>query len=133
MKTKLLLLCLLVLGTSCASEPEAVREWTAADHAHPPDNMVDPTRVPQQERPNLTVGALLWQGQCARCHGPDGRGGPQVPVSFASTQWQSGIDDAAMARTITVGKAPVMPAFGDLLSATQIKEVVKHIRTFAPE
>ncbi len=95
--------------------------------------MVDPTRVPQQERPDLTVGALLWQGQCARCHGPDGRGGPQVPLSFASADWQKGIDDEAMARIIMVGKAPVMPAFGDLLSAAQIKELVRHIRGFGPK
>ena len=118
--------CLLV--AACTVEPQAVREWTAADHAHPPDNLVDPTRVPQQERPDLTVGELLWQGRCARCHGPDGQGGSQAPVNFANPEWQAGIDNAQIARTIAAGKPPAMPAFGDLLSTDQIQALVLHIR-----
>lgn len=104
--------------------------WTASDHAHPPDNLIDPTRVPQQERPDLTVGELIWQGQCARCHGPAGQGGGQVPVNLTAAAWQAGIDDQAIARTIAAGKPPGMPAFGDLLSGTQIKALVEHIRKF---
>lgn len=107
-----------------------MREWAAADHAHPPENLVDPTRVPQQERPDLTVGELLWQGRCARCHGPDGRGGGQAPVNMASPEWQARLDNAQIARTIAAGKPPAMPAFGDLLSADQIEALVLHIRQF---
>lgn len=116
---------------ACNAPPEPLRVWTAADHAHPPDNMIDPTRVPQQERPDLTVGALIWQGQCARCHGADGQGG-QSPVNFTSTEWQTGIDDRRIAQTIALGKPPGMPAFADLLSNTQIQALVEHIRKFAP-
>ena len=114
----------------CSADYEPTRVWTAADHAHPPDNLIDPTRVPQQERPNLTVGELLWQGHCARCHGPTGNGGAQAAIDFASTAWQASIDDRAIARTIAGGKPPTMPAFADLLSGSQIDELVLHIRGF---
>ena len=92
--------------------------------------MIDPTRVPQQERPDLTVGELLWQGQCARCHAPTGTGGAQAPVNFTSVEWQSGIDDKTIAKTIAAGKPPNMPSFADVLSGEQIRELVKRIRRF---
>lgn len=91
--------------------------------------MIDPNRVPQQERPELTVGELLWQRNCARCHGTEGRGGREAQISFASAQWQSQIDDAAIARTIAGGKPPSMPAFADLLTPKQITALVAHVRT----
>ena len=128
MKTIVMVACLLL--TACTTEPQAVREWTAADHAHPPENLIDPTRVPQQERPNLTVGELLWQGRCARCHGPEGRGGAEAAVNFAGLDWQASVDNDQIARTIANGKPPAMPAYGDLLSADQIEALVLHIRQF---
>jgi mono/diheme cytochrome c family protein len=120
--------CLFV--AACSSEPENLRVWTPEDHAHPPDTQIDPNRVPQQERPDLTVGELLWQRNCARCHGTDGQGGREAQVSLASAEWQSGISDAAIARTIAGGKAPMMPSFAELLTPEQIGELVKHVRTF---
>jgi mono/diheme cytochrome c family protein len=82
--------------------------------------------------PQLTVGELLWQRNCARCHGTEGRGGREVQISLASPEWQSQIDDAAIARTIAGGKPPGMPAFAELLSPKQITALVTHIRTMAP-
>lgn len=125
-----MLACLLVAG--CSNEPPELRTWTPEDHAHPPDMEIDPNRVPQQEISRLTVGELLWQQNCARCHGTDGQGGREAQLSFASAEWQRQIDDAAIARTIAGGKAPNMPAFGDLLSPKQITALVTHIRTMAP-
>ncbi|MEM7137605.1 MAG: cytochrome c [Myxococcota bacterium] len=131
MKT-LIVSAVFALGViGCTQTPVPDREWTAADHAHPPDNLVDPTRVPQQERPDLTVGELLWQGRCAGCHGPDGQGGGQAPISFASADWQANISNATIARTIAAGMPPGMPAFADLLSAEQIEALVVRIRRFS--
>ncbi|MCZ6806235.1 MAG: cytochrome c [Deltaproteobacteria bacterium] len=135
---RLILACLLPLvcsvvvffGVACSNEQEPLQVWTAADHVHPPDNLVDPTRVPQQERPDLTVGELLWQGRCARCHGPTGQGGAEASLDLTSVDWQATLDDEAIARIIANGKPPAMPSFADLLSGTQIKELVKHIRAF---
>ncbi len=129
MLIRIIAVCLFL--AACSSEPENLRVWTPADHAQAPDNQIDRNRVPQQDRPDLTVGELLWQRNCARCHGTDGRGGPQVKLSFASAAWQDGIDDAQIARTIAGGNPPLMPAFAELLTPEQIAELVKHVRTLS--
>ena len=126
--TRWMLACLLLAG--CSNGVEELREWTPADHAHPPETMIDPNRVPQKEAPDLTVGELLWMRNCAQCHGTNGQGGPVVAINFAAPQWQDGIDDAQIARTISGGKPPTMPAFADLLSQEQIAELVKQVRRF---
>ena len=125
-----MLACLIV--AACSSEPETLRAWTPADHAHPPDNQIDRNRVPQLDLPDLTVGELLWQRNCATCHGTDGHGGPQVKLSFAAAEWQGGISDAKIASTIAGGNPPIMPAFAELLTPEQIAELVKHVRTLGP-
>lgn len=127
MLVKIIMASLLLAG--CSNEPRNLRTWTPEDHAHAPDMQIDPNRVPQADAPRMTVGELLWQQNCARCHGTDGRGGRQVQLSFASEQWQSQIDDAQIARTIAGGKPPNMPAFADLLTPKQITSLVGHIRT----
>ncbi len=86
--------------------------------------------MPQKDAPDLTVGELLWMRNCARCHGADGQGGREVAISFASLEWQGGIEDATIARTIAGGKPPTMPAFADLLTPQQIRELVKQVRKF---
>ena len=128
MSNRAIMACLLLAG--CSGEPRALREWTPADHAHPPDTQIDPNRVPQQEAPNLTVGELLWMRNCARCHGSNGRGGAEVALDFSAAEWQGSLDDATIARTIAAGKAPNMPAFASLLTSEQIEELVKHVRRF---
>ncbi len=122
--------CLLLAG--CSNEPQNLRTWTPEDHAHLPDTLIDPNRVPQDAAPQLTVGELLWQQNCARCHGTEGQGGRQVAISFQSVDWQRQIDDATIARTIAGGKPPNMPAFADLLTPKQITALVTHIRTLGP-
>jgi mono/diheme cytochrome c family protein len=70
---------------------------------------------------------------CARCHGSNGQGGREVALNFGSEQWQNGVDDAVIARTIAAGKAPNMPAFASLLTPEQIEELVKQVRKFGPK
>ena len=117
---------------ACSSDPATLRVWTSEDHAHAPDTQIDRNRVPQLERPDMTVGELLWQRNCAVCHGTDGQGGRQVKLSFASGEWQAGISDATIARTIAGGNPPTMPAFADLLTPEQIAKLVSHVRTLSP-
>lgn len=126
MSIRIMVACLLM--AACSSQPEDLRVWTPEDHAHLPDTQVDPNRVPQLERPDMTVGELLWQRNCARCHGTDGQGGREAQLNFGDASWQGGIDDAAIARTIAGGKPPTMPAFADLLTPEQIAALVTHVR-----
>jgi hypothetical protein len=51
-------------------------------------------------------------------------------VNFTSPDWQATLDDQAITRRIAAGKPPGMPSFADLLSGSQIKELVGHIRAF---
>ena len=125
---RIMLACLFL--AACSNEATHLRVWTPEDHAHPPDTQIDPNRVPQQDRPELTVGELLWQRNCARCHGGDGHGGLEAQIDLTSAEWQGSLDDAAIARTIAGGKPPTMPAFAELLTPDQIDELVKHIRRF---
>ena len=131
MLNRVIMVCLVLAG--CTSEPQALREWTPADHAHPPDTQIDPNRVPQKEVPDLSVGELLWMRNCARCHGSNGQGGGQVALNFGAAEWQQSRDDAAIARAITAGKAPNMPAFASLLTPEQIQELVKQVRRFGQQ
>ncbi len=122
--------CLLM--AACSGEPANLRVWTPEDHVHAPEAQIDPNRVPQLDRPDLTVGELLWQRNCARCHGTDGQGGREAKVSFDNSGWQDGISDATIASTIARGNPPTMPAFAELLTSEQIGELVKHVRTLNP-
>jgi len=128
---KVAIACLFMVA--CSSGSNELREWTSADHAHPPDTQIDPNRVPQKDAPDLTVGELLWMRNCARCHGGAGQGGSQVSISFAAAEWQGSVNDAQIARTIAGGKPPTMPAFADLLTPDQIRELVQQVRKFGTQ
>jgi mono/diheme cytochrome c family protein len=74
---------------------------------------------------------------CVSCHGSDGRGTaaravfPQIP-DFASPLWQQLRGDAELSASILEGKGAAMPAFGGKLPAAQARELVAHLRSFAP-
>ena len=69
--------------------------------------------------------ATIYVQMCARCHGSDGRGDPEMrktlPVrDFADPVFQGRATSEEIARTIMAGKNQ-MPAFGGLLSAPKIQ------------
>ena len=116
-------------STGCTQAKEPTRDWQASDHAHPPDTLVDPNRVPGRQRATISPAERLFEMQCARCHGSDGRGGSEAPVNFANSTWQKGATDKGIARIIAVGKPP-MPGFGNLLNDDQIALLVERVRSF---
>ncbi len=72
--------------------------------------------------------AATYRAKCAMCHGADGKGGKMGTKDFASPDIQ-GMTDAQLAEVITKGKAPKMPAYGDKLKDSEIKDLVAYIRT----
>ncbi len=72
--------------------------------------------------------AATYKSKCAMCHGADGKGGKMGTKDFASPDIQ-GMTDAQLADIITKGKAPKMPAYGDKLKDSDIKDLVAYIRT----
>jgi len=71
--------------------------------------------------------ADTYKAKCAGCHGADGSKSMMgaKPLSGADVQ---GMSDADLTAAITKGKGK-MPAYGDKLSAAQIKDLVAYIRT----
>jgi mono/diheme cytochrome c family protein len=69
-----------------------------------------------------------FKAKCSICHGADAAGKPALktpPLKDAASKSEADLTDA-----ITKGKAgpPKMPAFGDKLSADQIKTLVSEIK-----
>ena len=83
--------------------------------------------------PALPVDPAAIYGQmCARCHGADGRGDPELkktlPVrDFSDPQFQAEPTSEEIGRTIMAGKGQ-MPAFGGLLSAPEIQSLSGYVR-----
>lgn len=83
---------------------------------------------------------------CARCHGEDGRGMPELGESeilpkrpdFASVEWQKLRDDVFIKKAIldggpAVGLGPHMPPWRGFLSEDEADAMVKHLRAFGAE
>jgi mono/diheme cytochrome c family protein len=108
---------------------------TARVAAQPPQTLGPDPRAGRSD-------AEIYANACANCHGLDGRGSPKaaalmkVPVpdftdcSFATREpdadWGAIIHQGGPVR----GFDPLMPAFGEALSADEIVAVLRHVRTF---
>jgi len=73
--------------------------------------------------------ADVFKSKCAMCHGPDGKGKMAGTKDLGSAEVQKA-SDADVAAVITNGKPPKMPKFEGKLTADQIKDMVKYIRSF---
>jgi mono/diheme cytochrome c family protein len=77
-------------------------------------------------------GAAIFKGKCAMCHGPDGAGQTTMGKNLglrnlgsADVQKQT---DAELTKITTDGKGK-MPSYKAKLTAAQITDVVKFLRT----
>lgn len=94
--------------------------------------------------PNLEDGKAVWNGGCIACHGADGKGAPKSYTVFVRPdtwpdftrcdQTTSEPDSSYKAVIVHGGRglgfSQIMPAFGDLLTPTQIDDVIAYLRTF---
>jgi mono/diheme cytochrome c family protein len=87
----------------------------------------------------------LFDASCASCHGSDGRGLDRAQVGFEEplpdftdcdfavrepdSDWTAIVRDGGPARAFS----RMMPAFGDALTAEQIRRVVRHVRSFCSD
>lgn len=75
-------------------------------------------------------GEELYSTHCAACHGPNGDGGVGVPLALPDFQY--GVTNDYLEKTIRLGRpGRIMPAFSTL-SDNDVKAIVKYIRTWAP-
>jgi cytochrome c oxidase cbb3-type subunit 3 len=78
-------------------------------------------------------GKALFQAQCAKCHGDDGKGIPSIPdiPDLSTAKWQSSRTDKEITEAINNGIG-IMPGFQETLSAAETRAVVKHVRSLGP-
>lgn len=79
-------------------------------------------------------GKNLFQQNCVKCHGPDGKGQTTAgelagAPDFTDPEWQEEFDDSQLKNSITHGDGQ-MPAFGMKLSRSQINSLVRYVRAF---
>ena len=73
-------------------------------------------------------GAVLYENNCAVCHGDHGKGGTGVPLALPDFQRQ--VSDQFLFTTIRMGRpGRVMPAF-TRLSDAEVHQLIDYIRTF---
>lgn len=95
-----------------------------------------------QVRGDVERGAALYVQRCAECHGPDGKAETIVmhmdvqPKDQSDPAYMKTLPDEYLYLAIcrggeAVGKNFVMPAWGDILSDQDIKDLVAQIRTFS--
>lgn len=99
--------------------------------------------APQGElRGDVTRGSALHVRHCAECHGADGKAEVIVmhmdvpPKDQSDPAYMKTLPDSFLYLAIcrggeSVGRNFIMPAWGDLLSDQDIKDLVAHIRTFS--
>ncbi len=78
--------------------------------------------------------AKIFETRCVPCHGREGKPSPvfakQGVRDFTDRAWQKVTSDVQIEKTIRDGKrGTMMAAFGNQLSAEEIKGLVGHIRT----
>ena len=90
----------------------------------------------------LSAGAAdakaIWEKDCAKCHGPDGKGDTKMgkkagAKDYTDAKVQADMKDDKMAKSIKDGvkdgDTVKMKAFGDTLSDEEIKALVAYVRT----
>jgi mono/diheme cytochrome c family protein len=75
----------------------------------------------------------VYQNQCAKCHGADGKGIASLPdiPNFTDSAWQSSRSNKQISDAIANGVG-IMPGYKGTLSAAEVQSLVKHVRAFAP-
>jgi len=81
-----------------------------------------------------SAGEDVYKSHCVVCHGADGTGnttlGKQLKASDLHGEDVQKLTDAELKRVISEGKNN-MPAFSGQLTAAEIDDLVKYVRTFA--
>lgn len=138
----LALAALCLVGSAACDRSEDLREWRPDDH----DRADDPrsgARAPGAAAPSGRAGTkppgddtavidVLWQSQCASCHGMSGRGdGPMGSMVHATdltrADWQGKTSDQDIAKVIVEGRGR-MPKF-EAMAPEIVNALVKRIRT----
>ena len=85
-----------------------------------------------QEKPSAAAarGAVLFEANCAVCHGAEGKGNREVGApNLSDAIWLYGGDRATLITTITNARGGVMPAWGHRLDPVTIKMLAAYVHS----
>jgi len=80
----------------------------------------------QRDPAALAIGRNLFLNNCAACHGSDGGGAPAFP-NLTDKDWLWGGDPDTIVATISNGRTGVMPAWGPVLGAAGVENVLGYV------
>jgi len=69
----------------------------------------------------------IFKRECSACHGPDGRGQANMFPNLMDVDWQWGASAEQIEQTIRNGRRPMMPAWGQVLSAENLQQVTDYV------
>lgn len=86
-----------------------------------------------QDKAKSSGGKAVFQAQCAKCHAEDGKGISSLPdmPNFTDAKWQASTTDKHIIEVINAG-AGIMPGFKEVLSAADVRALVRQVRSFGP-
>jgi mono/diheme cytochrome c family protein len=128
-KIILLLACVFALAFSAATYAQWGSGWQIPVGAEKEKTPLKPSADV------LKKGKGLFDANCARCHGPEGKGDgkesdPQNPAADLTDPFRGDLNpDGVMFNRVASGKPPVMPAFKDQLSKDEIWLVVEYAKS----
>jgi cytochrome c oxidase cbb3-type subunit III len=85
-----------------------------------------------QDKPDAASarGALLFEANCAVCHGAEGKGNRELGApNLSDAIWLYGGDRASLITTITNARGGVMPAWGQRLDPVTIKMLAAYVHS----
>ncbi len=86
--------------------------------------------VPQSVTLDLAKGKEVFDANCAACHGPDGKGNPELGApNLTDGIWLYGSGRDNVIASITNGRAGLMPAWAGRLDPTTIKALTVYVHS----
>lgn len=76
------------------------------------------------------MGKRMFSNNCAQCHGGDAKGTYGFP-NLADDDWLFGGSPDAIKASITRGRQPVMPAWGDILGDEGVTDTVAYVMSLS--
>jgi mono/diheme cytochrome c family protein len=91
------------------------------------DASPDVTKI--RDAASVEAGTVLYEANCARCHGSDLRGGPYSGGIAPSLAAKTGPSDALLIEIVKRGRGLGMPSFATQLEETEIASIIDYVRS----
>lgn len=86
--------------------------------------------APAEAKSDLAKGKEVFEANCATCHGPDGKGNPELGApNLTDGIWLYGSDRDSVIATITNGRGGIMPAWSGRLDPMTIKALTVYVHS----